>query len=66
MSEWNKFRKKGLAEMRPYVPGEDLSGVSVGAGFTPKEGDMIARDPSNPADVWHVDGDFFRNNYDPA
>jgi hypothetical protein len=52
--------------MRPYVPGEDLSGVSVSSEFTPRKGDMIARDPSNHADVWHVDGDFFQENYVPA
>lgn len=61
---WRHYRRKGLSEMRPYVPGEDLTGVSVSEpdkellaraaqeGFDP--GGFIARNPKNHADQWYV------------
>lgn len=60
------FRKKGITEMRPYVPGEDLTGVSVSEQDTPKEGDMIARNGANHADQWLVAKEYFDANYEPA
>ena len=33
MSEWKHYRKCGTTEMRPYVPGEDLSNAPVSAGL---------------------------------
>ena len=32
---WKTYRRKGVAEMRPYVPGEDLTGISVSAPDVP-------------------------------
>ena len=48
--------------MRPYIVGEDLSGVSVSDEDTPKDGDMIARNPKNPADQWLVAKEYFDDN----
>ena len=47
----SSFRRKQIAELRPYVPGENMVGISVSeadklAG-SPKRGDMIARNPKN-------------------
>ena len=50
--------------MRPYIPGEDLTGVSVSDEDNPKEGDMIACNPENPSDKWLVDKAFFDANYE--
>jgi hypothetical protein len=63
---WNKYRRKGLSEMRPYTPGEDISHVSISepdrlAG-SPKVGDMIARNPDNHADQWLVAKAYFEKN----
>lgn len=46
---FTEYQRKQIAELRPYVPGETLDGVSVSeadrlAG-SPKAGDMIARNP---------------------
>jgi len=71
MSEFKQYRRKQIAEIRPYVPGEDLSdrvGVSAidrEAG-SPKEGDMIARDPKNHADQWLVAKAYFEENFEAA
>lgn len=64
---WQYYRRKGLSEMRPYVPGETLSvAVSISqadkdAG-SPKVGDMIARNPKNHDDQWLVAKAYFNDN----
>lgn len=62
----NLYRKRLLQPMRPYVPGEDLSKVSVNAEDTPEEGGMIAWNPDNPADQWYIAKKFFEDNYELA
>lgn len=66
MSETKNYRKKKLQPMRPYVAGEDLTGVSVSAEDTPEEGGMIAVNPDNHADKWYVAKRFFEENYELA
>ena len=66
MQGYSNYRKKNVQAMRPYVPGEDLSAVSVSAEDTPELGGMIACNPDNPADKWYVAKDFFEKNYVPA
>lgn len=63
---WKKYRKTAIQEMRPYIPGEDLSGISVNAEDTPEEGGMIARNADNYEDQWYVSKAFFEKNYEPA
>lgn len=60
------YRRKGLAEMRPYVPGEALSGVSVSKEDTPSEGGMIARNPDNHLDQWYVAAAYFQKHFERA
>jgi hypothetical protein len=67
---FKQYRRKQIAELRPYVPGEDLAGVSVTdvdrqAG-SPKEGDMVARNPKNHADQWLVAARYFADNFEPT
>jgi len=66
MSEWKLYRKSALQEMRPYIEGEDLSGVSVNAEDSPEPGGMIARNAKNHADQWYVAKAFFGDNYESA
>ena len=63
---WELFRKKQLATMRPYIPGEDLAGISVNKEDTPELGGMIARNADNHEDQWYVGKAFFEKNYEPA
>ncbi len=70
MGEFTQYRKKQLAEMRPYVEGEPLEGISIAdvdrqAG-SPKGGDMIARNPLDHRDQWLVAEAFFAANYEPS
>jgi hypothetical protein len=69
MSSFKRYRRKQIAELRPYEPGEPLDGVSISdvdrkAG-SPKLGDMIARNPQNHADQWLVTAAYFRDNFEP-
>lgn len=58
------YRKKGVQPMRPYVPGEDLAGVSVSAEDIPELGGMIAHNAADPTDRWYVSKEFFEANYE--
>jgi hypothetical protein len=76
MSEFKNYRKKNVqpmrpyapicAHMRPYVPGEDMTGILVAATDTPEAGGMIAVNPVNGEDRWYVAKQFFADNYIPA
>lgn len=58
MATWQRYRRTNVAEMRPYVPGEDLTNISVSApdrdlfanDLIKFERGMIARNPKNPED----------------
>ena len=52
--------------MRPYEPGEDLTGVSVAPEDVPATGGMIAVNPNDPKDQWYVSEAFFKENYELA
>ena len=61
------YRKKGTTPMRPYVPGEDMTGVSVSEeDQPPREGGFIAHDPNNQADRWYINPEYHLANYEPA
>ena len=66
--EWKKYRRPGISEMRPFVEGETLEGVSISnadkANGSPKNGDMIARNVKNPSDQWLVAEKFFKENFE--
>ncbi len=59
------YRRSNVDEMRPYVPGEDLTAFSVNKEDEPQMGGMIARNPDNHADQWYVAPDYFAKNFEP-
>ena len=68
MTDFRLYRKKQLAEMRPYIVGDGLSdSVSISKADiesgSPKDGDMIARNSKNHLDQWLVSKEFFEDNY---
>ena len=71
MEEFRQYRRKQIAELRPYQNGEILSGrVSISApdrdAGSPKAGDMIARNPKNHDDQWLVAAQYFADNFEPV
>lgn len=70
MSEFKKYKRKEIAELRPYKDGEKLSDrVSISKADkesgSPKVGDMIARNPKNHGDQWLVEKNYFEDNFEP-
>lgn len=64
---WKQYRRKGLSEMRPYVKGEDTTGISVSLTDTPEiDMGMIARNPINHVDQWYVARKYFEDNLEEA
>lgn len=76
MSEFKQYRRKQIAELRPYDPtGADrvfgiANGISVSVedqkAGSPKLGDMIARNPKNHDDQWLVAAQYFADNFEPV
>lgn len=69
MSEFKQYRRKQIAELRPYENGEILDeNISISAedkkNGSPKIGDMIARNPVNHKDQWLVAKDYFEANFE--
>ena len=65
---FRQYRRKQIAELRPYIPGEEMNGISISAedrnAGSPKAGDMIARNPKNHADQWLVAAKYFADNFE--
>ena len=69
-ASFQKYSRKQIAELRPYVVGEELRGISMSeadlVAGSPKAGDMIARNPKNHADQWLVAAQYFADNFEPV
>jgi hypothetical protein len=60
--EFKKYRRSGVTEMRPYVSGEDMTGISVSEpdkALPTLDGGYIARNPDDWRDKWYVAKAFF-------
>lgn len=71
MSEFKQFRRKGVVELRPWVPSDaenkkisisqaDVAEIQKGAPG------MVARNPDNHEDMWYVSREYFLKNYEEA
>lgn len=62
------YRRKELAELRPYVPGEPMERITISPELalqgSPKPGDMIARNPANHKDQWLLSAEYFAANFE--
>lgn len=67
--EFKQYRRTQISEMTPYIEGFDMLNVSISIpdkeNGSPKEGDMIARNPKNHADKWLVAHQYFKDNFEP-
>ncbi len=70
MTDFKQYRRKQIAELRCWQPGDDMSRVSVSAedidAGSPRPGDMIARNPKNHRDQWLVAAAYFADNFEPV
>ena len=62
------YRRTQIAEMTPWHPDLDMTGISVSeadrAKNSPMPGDMIARNPANHDDKWLVAAKYFADNFE--
>ncbi len=59
------YRRTNIAEMRPYILGEDLKDVSVADVDEPRtDYGMVARNPKNHKDQWYVARKYFKDNFE--
>lgn len=68
-STFRRYRRKQTAELTAWHPAFDMTDVSISeedrkAG-SPREGDMIARNPANHRDRWLVGAAYFLANFEP-
>lgn len=67
--EFKEYQRITKAQFRPYIVGEDLAGITISEQAakdgSPKDGDMIARNPANHADQWLVSKAYFDDNFAP-
>ena len=66
MSDFKTYKRKGSVEARPYVDGEDLTGVSLSEAdkqLPTLVGGMVARSADNHKDLWYINEAFFNKNY---
>lgn len=69
MEKFYRYRRKNIAELRAYEEGEVLSDkVSISSADrengSPKDGDMIARNPEDHDDQWLVAKQYFEDNFE--
>ena len=70
MHKFIKYKRKGIGELRPYIKGMPIDFVSISNedrdNGSPKEGDMIARNPENHDDQWLVSAKYFKDNFEDS
>jgi hypothetical protein len=70
MSEFKQYHLLQIAELRPYVLGEPMDGISISGidrdDGSPKPGDMIRRNPAKHEDQWLVNAKYFADNFAPV
>jgi len=69
MDGYTNYRLVTYFEMIEWTPDLDMIGVSVSPvdieKASPKDGDMIARNPLDPNDRWLISEEDFRHLYRP-
>lgn len=67
---FRKYSKIAFGELRPYIEGEDMTGISIAdidvKNGSPQLGDYIARNPNNYDDQWLVSAQYFKTNFKPT
>ena len=64
MTKFRGYKKTAIQLMRPYIPGEDMDGISIGIAVEIGPGGMVAIDPKDHNDQWYVPKDYFEEYYD--
>lgn len=64
---YKQYKRIAIAEMAEWTPDFNMTGVSIGGADidngSPRQGDMIARNPDNHLDKWLVAAEYFTANF---
>jgi hypothetical protein len=67
-TRFREYHRTNVTEARYYEEGENMLGISIAEvdikNGSPKEGDMIARNPKNHVDQWLVAKEYFAANFE--
>lgn len=71
MSEFKDYKRLGTAQCRPTTEAECNGAIAASISISeedrlagsPKDGDMIARNPNNYNDQWLIARDYFDANF---
>ena len=67
---FKQYKRKAIAELMEWTPEVNMTRVSVSQADkdngSPKQGDMLARNPDNHDDQWLVAAQYFQDNFEPA
>ena len=63
---WTEHRKAATTMMRPYVFGEDMTGITIGNGVLLEEGGWICRSTVSDIDQWYISPEYYAENYTPV
>lgn len=70
MDNFKKYSRKPLSsEMRPYVEGEDMTGISLSEAdklLPTLVGGFISRNPVDHFDQWYVAKEYFDKHFNPT
>lgn len=61
---FKEYRKRHAQMLRPYIPGEDMSGIRVSGVDTLELGGMVAVNSDNEQDKWYVAKEYFEAEYE--
>jgi len=64
LTGFKKHSRKEVSLLRPYIPGEDLTGIGISIKDIPSLGGMIAVNPKNIKDQWYVAKADFEENFE--
>lgn len=70
LSEFKTYKRRHLSEIRSYVPGDDMTNISISekdkAEGSPKIGDMIVRNPIDHTEQWLISHEYFVAHFMPT
>lgn len=62
---FKKYKRKQFTFMRPYIPGEDMTGITYNENIDViEEGGMIAMNPQDHNDKWYVNKPYFEHHFE--
>ncbi len=63
---WKLYRLRRTMSLRPYVQEEDMTGIGIHGGDSPRLGGMIGRIDESPTVQWYLSPETVAQMYEPV